>query len=649
MARPRSRRGRALAAGGAAALVLAAYTVQAARPTVSAARQAGPCAVDKQSDVPDRMRDGTVLMADVYKPRTSEKVPVVLMRTQYGKNGPPNQPNRFLSPAWLAAQCYIVVVEDVRGQYASKGTFYEFHQDLDDGYDSVEWAARLPGSNGRVGMYGSSYVGATQWLAAQKLPPSLKTIVPMNTSSDYFEGWTYEGGAFRLGFVENWSMETIVPSAAANRGDTALAEQLKKDYLDIAKWMTYRPYRKFPPYKPEDPRVAPYFFDWIEHSTNDRYWSEIAPERHHSRIKLPVLHLEGWYDSFLDGGIRNFTGMTANGGSPEARAGQRLVIGPWDHQTWSRVPKERYVPAPMLSAIGPAGDYPLDEVMVAWYDHFLKGRGNGVSNGRPTVDYFEMGSNVWRRSPSWPLPGTRYTKYYLASEGHAASILGDGRLTTERPGSGPGSGPASGQKPDRYTYDPRNPVPSVGGHSCCENRGGQQGPYDQQTVEARPDVLVYTSPELTADTHVTGPISVELYASSSARDTDWTAKLVDVAPDGTARNLNNGILRASFRESSTRPTPIRPGKVYKYTIKIWPTSNLFKAGHRIRLDISSSDFPQYAPNPNTGEKFGQSARVRTAHQTVLHDARHPSSVTLPVVPADQVGPAYSKIPVTGLR
>jgi putative CocE/NonD family hydrolase len=243
MVRPRRRRNRVLAAVACVvAILLATPRAQAARSADSVLKEAGPCAVTKQSDVPDRMRDGTVLSADVYRPQVSGKVPVVLMRTQYGKNGPPNQPTRFLSPAWLAAQCYMVVVEDVRGQYASKGTFYEFKQDLNDGYDSVEWAARLPGSNGLVGMYGSSYVGAVQWLAAEAAPPHLVTIVPFNTASDYYEGWTYEGGEFRLGFIENWSMETIVPTAAANRGDTALADRLHTDYHDIARWMTYRPY-----------------------------------------------------------------------------------------------------------------------------------------------------------------------------------------------------------------------------------------------------------------------------------------------------------------------------------------------------------------------------------------------------------------------
>jgi putative CocE/NonD family hydrolase len=278
--------------------------------------------------------------------------------------------------------------------------------------------------------------------------------------------------------------------------------------------------------------------------------------------------------------------------------------------------------------------------MLAWWDHFLKGVDNGVSNG-PTVNYFEMGAKVWKTAATWPLPGTQWTKYYLSSDGHAASAMGDGQLVT--------TPPASGQQRDNYDYDPRNPVPSVGGHSCCGALNGSQGPYDQQSVEQRPDVLVYTTSPLVTDTEVTGPISVTVYASSSAPDTDWTAKLVDVHPDGTAVNLNNGIQRASFRESSAAPTPIEPGKVYQYSITVWPTSNLFRAGHRIRLEVSSSDFPQFDPNPNTGSWLGESTTTQVAHQTVLHDAEHPSALVLPVIPVSASSPPVTAFPLSTHR
>jgi hypothetical protein len=591
--------------------------------------------VTKTANVAVPMRDGVTLRADVYRPATSAAVPVILMRTQYGKEEAQVQPLRYQRPDWFASHCYLVVVQDIRGLFASGGTFSEFTADRNDGYDSVEWAAALPGSSGKVGMYGSSYVGATQWLAAETAPPHLTTIVPANTAADYYEGWTYENGAFRLNFIEPWAMETIVLSAAKNRGDTNVAQQLTQDSMDVARWLRYTPYSAFPPFHPGDGGVvAPYFYDWIAHHTDGPYWQQWAPQRYYPKITIPVLHIEGWYDAFLAGGVQNFTGMVGYAGSPFARSNQRIVIGPWDHIGWGRPDSPA---APMLKRIGPIGNSPINELMLAWWDHFLKGVDNGASNG-PTVDYFEMGANVWKTAAAWPVPGTQWTKYYLSSDGHAASTMGDGQLVT--------SLPAGGQQPDNYDYDPRNPVPSMGGHSCCAALNGSQGPYDQQSVEQRPDVLVYTTPPLATDTEVTGPISVTLYASSSAPDTDWTAKLVDVHADGTAVNLNNGIQRASFRESSAAPTPIEPGKLYQYAITVWPTSNLFHAAHRIRLEISSSDFPQFDPNPNTGSWLGESTTTQVAHQIVLHDAEHPSALVLPVIPASVSSGPVTSFPLT---
>lgn len=577
----------------------------------------GPCAVSRTSNVAVPMRDGTVLRADVYTPRTKVRVPVILQRTQYGKTAAQVSPSRYQSPDWFASHCYLVVTQDIRGQYASAGRFSEFTHDRQDGYDSVEWAARLPGSNGNVGMYGSSYVGATQWLAAEARPPHLKTIVPANTAADYYNDWTYEDGAFRLAFIEPWTMGTIARTAAKNRGDGALADALERDAENAKRWYGHKPYATFPPLHPGDPAVAPYFYDWISHRTDGPYWQKWAPQRYHSRIDIPVLDVEGWYDAFLQGGIKNFTGMVDSGASPRARANQRLIIGPWDHVGWGRPGS---VAAPMLKRMGNLGSSPINELMLSWWDHYLKGADNGIG-GAPRVDYFMMGANRWRSAPSWPLPGTQWTNYYLTGDGHANSASGDGGLAGTPRG-----------RADHYTYDPRDPVPSLGGHSCCAAIEGPQGPYDQRPVERRRDVLVYTTPKLRQDTEVTGPMTVTLYAASSAPDTDWTAKVVDVHPDGTAVNLNNGIRRASFRDSLTDPTPITPGRVYRYTINVWPSSNLFKAGHRIRLEISSSDYPQFDPNPNTGSWAGVSADTRVAEQTVLHDPAHPSALTLPVIP-----------------
>ncbi len=583
----------------------------------------GPCTVSRTTDVAVPMRDGIVLRADIYRPATTRPVPVILYRTQYDKNTAQVQPFRFQSPDWFASHCYLVVTEDIRGVYASGGTFSEFTHDQNDGYDSVEWAAQLPGSNGKVGMYGSSYVGATQWLAAEAAPPHLATIVPTNTSSDYYQGWNYEDGAFRLNFVEPWAMGDLAVAAARRRGDTAAAAELDHAYKsDIAGLLRFTPYDRLTPFQPENPAVAPWFFDWIRHRTADDFWRQWAPNQYYPKITIPVLDFEGWYDAFLNGGVQNFTGMVAGAGSSFARANQRMVIGPWDHIGWGRPGSTE---APKLKELGPIASSPINDLMLAWWDHYLKGMNNGIGTGNDRVDYFQMGSNTWHTTTGWPLPGTQTTPMYLSSGGHANTGDGDGVLTTI---------PAAPTTPaDRYRYDPTNPVPSAGGHSCCSVEGvGTQGPYDQRQVEQRPDVLTYTTDPLTHDTDITGPMSLTLYAASSAPDTDWTAKVDVVHPDGSVVNLNNGIQRAGFRDSLSRPSPIAPGQVYRYTINVWPTSYLTRAGDRIRLEVSSSDFPQFDPNPNTGDWLGDSTRTQPADQTILHDAAHPSVLLLPIVP-----------------
>lgn len=594
----------------------------------------GPCAVAKQTDVPATMRDGTILRADVYRPKLKDPVPVILMRTQYGKDTAQVQPSRFRTPQWYASHCYLVVIQDVRGQGASDGVFTEFGNDGSDGYDTVEWAAGLPGSTGKVGMYGSSYVGATQWLAATTTPPHLTTIVPSNTASDYYDDWTYEGGEFRLGFVLPWAIGTIATTAAENRGDAAAADQLRTAATERGRWLNYLPYKDLPPMQPGNPAVAPWYFDWIRHSTRDDYWKRWSIRDRYQNVKVPVLHFEGWYDAFLRGGLENFTGMTARGGSPDARRHQRIVVGPWDHLAWGR---ESSSPSPLLKDLGTGANSPVNELQLAWFDHFLKGVDNGAATESPRVDYFLMGANRWKSAPAWPLPQTDWTVYHLGGPGarHNGTLLRDSA--------------SPGDAPDTYLYDPANPVPSAGGHSCCAADTAPEGRYDQRAVEQRPDVLTYTSAPLNTDTEITGPISVDLWASSSAPDTDFTAKLVAVQPNGTAVNLNNGIVRTSMAQSLSERRPIPMGQPHKYRIDVWPVSYQFRTGERIRLEISSSDFPQYAPNPNTGASFGQDAALHTATQTILHDPAHPSTLTLPVIPAGDLGTEVFPMPGAGSK
>jgi putative CocE/NonD family hydrolase len=616
----------------------------------------GECMVTKTTDVSAKMRDGVMLKADIYRPQTKEKVPVILMRTQYGKAAAQIEPARFQTPDWFASHCYIVVIQDIRGQGASSGTFYEYANDRNDGFDTVEWAAKLPGSNGKVGMYGSSYVGATQWLAATGAPPSLKAIVPSNTASDYYDGWTYEDGAFRLAFIEPWMAETIGLTAAINRGDKEAAAQMEEANKNMAQWGLFQPYDKVPFFQPGNPAVAPYFFDAIKHSTDDAYWRKFSIQNKYDKVGVAVLAFDGWYDAFINGSLKNFNGVKDKGSNDIARSNSRIVIGPWEHLGWGR--PESMV-SPRLHAISAVANSPVNDLSLSWFDRFLKGKSNQITTGS-RVTYFTMGEEKWHVSKDWPLAGAKPQNWYLASGGHANSVMGDGVLTDAPPqGNAQTQGQAHADNEfgsavaaakadanlDNFVYDPSNPVPSMGGHSCCSWTTGPQGQFDQSAVEQRPDILVYSSAPLKQAMEVTGQITVTLYARTTAPDTDFTAKLVDVFPDGTAINLANGIQKASYRESLSNPIPVVPGQVYQYKINVWPTSNLFKLGHRIRLEISSSDFPQFAPNSNTGETFGTSAKWQKATQTILHDAAHPSAVILPMIPAGAGGPALDAVPV----
>ena len=603
---------RRIALRALAAASLTAVPLAAASPA-RAALETGPCAVEKQADVPATMRDGTVLLADVYRPREPGAYPVLLMRLPYDKNAA--QTYVYAKPEAYASHCYLVVIQDVRGQYASQGEFYPFRDEAADGYDTVEWAAALPGSSGKVGMYGFSYVGATQWLAATQKPPHLAAIAPAHTSSDYYDGWSYEGGAFSLAFLESWPLTSIALSGSRRLGDQAVLDRIKEAQGRLPETYRHLPIKDYPWLFPDRRDVAPYFYDWVEHDTWDDYWKRWSIRTRYGDVQVPALNFAGWYDVFMNGGAENFAGMRQKGGSEAARKGQRLVIGPWIHLPWEQKVGE--------VDFGPEAANPIDRLHLRWFDHWLKGADNGVDR-EPPVRVFVMGANKWREAADWPIPGTQFTTYHLRSRGAANTRFGNGSLSTEPP--------AADEPADRYRYDPANPVPSRGGHSCCTSDVAPVGPFDQAAVEERADVLVYSTPPLDRPVEVTGPITVTLHAATSAPDTDFTAKLVDVHPDGKAINLNNGIVRARFRDSLEHPDRIAPGRAYEYTIQVWPTSNLFKAGHRIRLEISSSNFPHYDRNPNTGHEFGQDAAMLVADQVVYHDRERPSRVVLPIVP-----------------
>ena len=363
---------------------------------------------------------------------------------------------------------------------------------------------------------------------------------------------------------------------------------------------------------------APYYYDWLAHPEYDDYWKQVSIEESHADIAIPAYNFGGWYDIFMGGTIRNYQRMRELGASDLARSGQRLTIGPWIHGGSPPSVSGEYNFG--TRAAGAAIDLMGD--MLRFYDHVLLGKDNGFADDRP-VRLFVMGENAWRREDEWPLSRAVETAYYLHSDGRANSLNGDGALSVETPGDQPS---------DSYVYNPVNPVPTVGGGLCCDPAFMANGAYDQRWVEGREDVLVYSTPPLAEDVEVTGPVSVTLFASSSAVDTDFTAKLVDVEPSGYARNLTDGIIRARYRNPRQPAELIAPGDIIEYTIDLWATSNLFKKGHRIRVEISSSNFPRFDRNMNTGAPIGSDVEFQPALQTIYHTPEYPSRLTLPVVP-----------------
>lgn len=569
-----------------------------------AAQTVAPIFIER--NVSMKTRDGVVLRADIYGPAAEDKYPTLLQRTPYDKD----TAEGFARKA--AAEGYLVVVQDVRGRYTSDGEWYPFKHESDDGYDTVEWVATMARSNGQVGMFGSSYVGATQMLAAIARPPHLAGICPIITASNYHENWTYQGGAFEQWFNESWT---------AGLAQDTLNRKIREDPLRNSSVL---PLRDFPVYKVGGMRddavstrsLAPYFLDWLAHPNYDEYWRRWSIEENYDKIQVPALTVTAWYDIFLGGSIRNYLGMKVRAGSETSRAGQKLLIAIGGHSGDGR----RIGDVDFGAAAEQFGE---DDATLAWYDYLFHGKQNEFAKGKP-VKMFVMGKNEWRSEDSWPLERAVSTRYYLHSGGKANTASGDGTLSVDVPHT---------EVVDSFVYDPANPVPTVGGPLCCNEQLLLPGPRDQTQVETRRDVLVYSTPTLEHDVEVTGPVMLDLFARTSTLDTDFNAKLVDVGPDGFARNVTEGVLRARYRESTMgMPQPTIPDKVYEYKIDLWATSNVFLTGHRIRLEVSSSNFPRFDRNLNTGRSASTDTVFVKARNTILHDGVHPSALVLSVVP-----------------
>lgn len=578
----------------------------------------GSYSVTFDYNVPILMRDGITTYADIFRPQVEGPVPALLQRTPYDKSAPASRTGT-LDAVRAASHGYAVVIQDVRGRYLSEGEFYTFFNEINDGHDTVEWIASQPWCSGKVGMFGVSYVGATQWLTAKSGAPSLAGIAPGVTASNYQEGWAWQGGAFELGFNLSWGIGSL---GAANWGNLSRRLNLDEDDFEsllaakdgLTEWFQYLPMRDMPQLKD----VAPYYYDWLDHPEYDDYWKQVSIEESHADITVPAYNFGGWYDIFMGGTIRNYERMSKMGATDIARSGQRLTLGPWIHGGSPPSVSGEYNFG--TRAAGAAIDL-MGEIL-RFYDHVILGEDNGFADDQP-VRVFVMGENVWRYEDDWPISRAVDTDYYFHSRGKANSLNGDGALSPEQPSEEP---------PDAYVYNPINPVPTVGGGLCCDPAFMANGAFDQRWVEGRDDVLVYSTPPLSEDTEVTGWVKVTLFASSNAVDTDFTAKLVDVEPSGYARNLTDGIVRARYKNPRQPASLIQPGVVNEYEIDLWATSNLFKKGHRIRVEISSSNFPRFDRNMNTGEQIGSDFAFVPALQTVYHTSEYPSRITLPVVP-----------------
>ncbi len=537
-----------------------------------------------------RMRDGVELSADVYRPDRPGKFPVILVRTPYD-NG--TAPNLQAGKRW-AARGFVYVVQDVRGRGDSDGIFYPLLTEGKDGFDTIAWLAAQPWSNGKVGMMGGSYLGWAQLYAAAEKPPALAALIPAVTPTDPDKSWPMQFGAI--------SPATI--SWLAN-----ISGHTSQDLSELDLWGAYA----HRPLRGADRalgRSIKAWQDWLDHPARDAYWDQFAYQSRILDSRIPMLHVSGWYDDVLLGTLQNFANLTS-AELASARGRQQLLIGPWGHRinAGTRLGDADFGPTALI-------DY--EAVQARWFARWLGGVDNGVER-EPPVRIFVMGENAWRDESEWPLARTQWTKFYLHSGGKANSRFGDGTLDTLPPAAEP---------PDHFRYDPANPVPLITDAHFSQ----VGGPDDYQTIERRDDVLVYTTAPLTRPMEVCGPLKATVHAATSARDTDWFTKLLVVYPNGVARRLNDGAIRARYARDPRVATFIPPGTPTAFDIDNWGTCILLAAGERLRLEVSSSSFPKFDPNLNTGGSIADDTVGVVANQTVYHERGRASYVLLPIIP-----------------
>jgi len=547
-------------------------------------------AITVERDVMIPMRDGVRLAANVHRPDAEGPFPTILIRLPYGKDE-----YYCYMPAYgryWARKGYACVTQDVRGKWGSEGEWTPYLHEIDDGYDTIEWISQQPWCDGNVGMMGESYYSYTTWCAVLSGHPALKAMAPSTMSMDRFRG-IYNDGALCLQTTPTW-------------GITMNAQRYRNSFR-LDPW-------HLPLISLDEDAGLPcdYYKDWIRHPTRDAFWTPRDLCNRYDEVRIPALHIGGWYDIYVWATVDDWRGVKENSGDAAAREQQWLMIGPWDHE-WT----SNHTGRVGRVQVGRENGVVANETIQRFFDHWLMGIDNGFADS-PRVRYFTMGANEWRTADTWPPPGVEQRVLYLHSRSGAERLDGDGELSDEEPGQEPS---------DRYDYDPDDPVAvtlDMSMYSMIEGLG------DRREAERRADVLLYTTGVLEEDLEVTGPISLVLHAASSARDTDFTATLVDVFPDGYAHLVQEGIMRASYRSGDGTREPIEPGKVYAYTIDLNQTSHVFEKGHRLRLEVSSSNFNRYDRNLNVWGTYGTGTERVVAQQTIYHDAERPSHLVIPL-------------------
>ena len=565
-----------------------------------------PCyEVHVERQVPIPMTDGTVLRADVYRPGTSGRYPVLLERVAYELA----ERCRYAGE-YYASRGYVVVGQNVRGRFMSEGAFVPFRDDgwgaHRDGYDTTLWAGKHPWSNGLVGMLDGSYSGGTQYLLTPTQPPFLKALFVREGISDIYRDFAFRGGAYQLALHRGWTINETLAQLQHEAGPekaSALAA-LEQAVKDMDYWLRHLPLSSCPPLAGQ----ANWYVADLAHPADGPYWEPTSLSRHFHEVDVPILHLGGWFDIFLESTLRCFQGIQTQGKTESCRQNQRLIIGPWIHGP-------NQIGASIVGDLdfGPQAAFDLLDSRLQWYDFWLKQIPNDVMDS-PPVRLFLMGANQWVEAESWPLPDTTYGSMYLrAGPGQTAASLNNGGLTFELPDED--------EPAESFLYDPAIPIESLLTYPLL-------GPKDHRPVEGR--MLTYTSQPLEHNLTVIGPVKAVLYGTSSAPDTDWVVRLCDVWPDGRSLSVCDGILRARYRDSFSQPTLMHPGQVYRFEVDLRATAQVFQAGHQLRVEVTSSDFPRYDRNLNTGGIFGMEIQGQVANNTLFHDGSRASHILFPI-------------------